>query len=143
MPTRRRFLLWMAAGIWAVMLAGYAAVASLFLTPRPSAAEPLQDVGAVTDFPSGSPPKLVTYTGGGVEDGVYIAPLPTGLVAFDFHCTHLQCPIQWAGTEFACPCHGSTFAEDGRVLGGPAPRPLHRHRLVIQSGRVRIGGIVS
>jgi menaquinol-cytochrome c reductase iron-sulfur subunit len=41
-------------------------------------------------------------------------------------CTHLGCYYKWnpeAG-EFECPCHASTFAKDGTVLGGPAPRPL-------------------
>ncbi|MEJ2313534.1 MAG: ubiquinol-cytochrome c reductase iron-sulfur subunit [Nitrospirota bacterium] len=41
-------------------------------------------------------------------------------------CPHLGCYYKWnpAAGEFECPCHGSTFAKDGRVLGGPAPRSL-------------------
>lgn len=41
-------------------------------------------------------------------------------------CTHLGCYYKWdAGTKhFECPCHGSVFSIDGKVLGGPAPRPL-------------------
>jgi cytochrome b6-f complex iron-sulfur subunit len=39
-------------------------------------------------------------------------------------CTHLGCTVQWRGTEFDCPCHGSRFNPDGSVIGGPAPRPL-------------------
>lgn len=41
-------------------------------------------------------------------------------------CPHLGCYYDWnpqAG-EFQCPCHGSIFSENGKVLGGPAPRPL-------------------
>ncbi|HYB91204.1 MAG TPA: Rieske 2Fe-2S domain-containing protein [Candidatus Binataceae bacterium] len=39
-------------------------------------------------------------------------------------CTHLGCTVQWKGTEFDCPCHGSRFNPDGAVIGGPAPAPL-------------------
>lgn len=41
-------------------------------------------------------------------------------------CTHLGCYYKWNGASghFECPCHGSVFALDGKVLGGPAPRPL-------------------
>jgi cytochrome b6-f complex iron-sulfur subunit len=49
----------------------------------------------------------------------------------DFHvisavCSHLGCTVQWKADErrFDCPCHGSRFHEDGKVIGGPAPRPL-------------------
>ena len=41
-------------------------------------------------------------------------------------CPHLGCDVEWQGGEkhFFCPCHGSVFAEDGRLLSGPAPRGL-------------------
>jgi menaquinol-cytochrome c reductase iron-sulfur subunit len=41
-------------------------------------------------------------------------------------CTHLGCYFKWdEGTgHFECPCHGSVFSLAGKVLGGPAPRPL-------------------
>lgn len=41
-------------------------------------------------------------------------------------CTHLGCYYKWNGGSghFECPCHGSVFALDGKVLDGPAPRPL-------------------
>jgi menaquinol-cytochrome c reductase iron-sulfur subunit len=51
-------------------------------------------------------------------------------------CTHLGCYYKWdAGTgHFECPCHGSVFAADGKVLGGPAPRPLDTLPVRIDNG---------
>jgi Rieske Fe-S protein len=39
-------------------------------------------------------------------------------------CPHLGCGVDAASDGFSCPCHGSRFALDGAVRGGPAPRGL-------------------
>lgn len=41
-------------------------------------------------------------------------------------CTHMGCYVTWnpAETSWDCPCHGSRFGTDGRVLQGPAVRDL-------------------
>ena len=48
------------------------------------------------------------------------------ITVFSPICPHLGCHYDWHADEkeFICPCHGSVFSMTGKVLGGPAPRPL-------------------
>ena len=58
-------------------------------------------------------------------DGEHVAVSrsPDGsLAAVSASCTHMGCLVSWNAAESSwdCPCHGSRFAADGRVLHGPA-----------------------
>jgi quinol---cytochrome c reductase iron-sulfur subunit, bacillus type len=68
-------------------------------------------------------------------------PSTNKIVAFGAQCTHLACAYHWEMTSstFVCPCHGSVFAIDGKVLDGPAPRPLDRYLTKIENNRLQIG----
>jgi glycine/D-amino acid oxidase-like deaminating enzyme/nitrite reductase/ring-hydroxylating ferredoxin subunit len=50
------------------------------------------------------------------------------LLAVSATCTHLWCRLAWNAAErsWDCPCHGSRFAPDGKVIEGPAVRDLER-----------------
>lgn len=50
-------------------------------------------------------------------------------------CTHAQCNVQWNNAEktWDCPCHGSRFSINGKVLTAPAVQDLHRHDVTDES----------
>nr|1Q90_C Chain C, Cytochrome B6-F complex iron-sulfur subunit [Chlamydomonas reinhardtii] len=54
-------------------------------------------------------------------------------------CTHLGCVVPWVAAEnkFKCPCHGSQYNAEGKVVRGPAPLSLAlAHCDVAESGLV-------
>jgi len=65
------------------------------------------------------------------------------VVAFSPICTHLGCAYHWDDPShtFVCPCHTSVFSMDGKVLSGPAPRPLDRYMTKIDAGKLEIGPV--
>ncbi|HEY0181511.1 MAG TPA: ubiquinol-cytochrome c reductase iron-sulfur subunit, partial [Rhodopila sp.] len=66
-----------------------------------------------------------------------------GIVAFSAICTHAGCVVSgWrpAESRLFCPCHGSVYdpADGGRVVAGPAPRPLPTLKLRIDDGKLSV-----
>jgi menaquinol-cytochrome c reductase iron-sulfur subunit len=60
---------------------------------------------------------------------VWVAKQPSSeITVFSPICTHLGCEYNWnpQTRQFECPCHGSVYAIDGHVLGGPASRHAAR-----------------
>jgi cytochrome b6-f complex iron-sulfur subunit len=56
-------------------------------------------------------------------------------------CTHLGCVVPWNASEnkFICPCHGSQYNSEGKVVRGPAPLSLALvHTDVSEDGKVAI-----
>jgi len=54
----------------------------------------------------------------------------TGVAAVSAICTHAGCLVDFDSSAqlVSCPCHGSQFGEDGRVLRGPARQPLRSYQ---------------
>ena len=67
------------------------------------------------------------------------------VVAYAPQCTHLGCAYHFEEqqNQFVCPCHDSLFAIDGKVLGGPAPRPLDRYHVRVEGGKLLIGSQIE
>lgn len=67
------------------------------------------------------------------------------VVVFTPQCTHLACAYHWDAQQkdFLCPCHGSVFSIDGKVLAGPAPRPLDRYVSRVDNGKLFIGPTIE
>jgi cytochrome b6-f complex iron-sulfur subunit len=98
--------------------AGFLAATFRFLVPN-VLYEPSRrfDVGSPAEFPSGS----VTFL---PDRHLYVFNSPDGFFVVSSECTHLGCNVKHTASGFECPCHGSRFDENGRVVRGPAPRPL-------------------
>lgn len=91
-------------------------------------------LGKLETFEIGKP-ALVSFTSSKVNGwektvishGVFvIKKSDTNFLVLSNKCTHLGCSVNWKADrqEFICPCHDAQFGLDGRVLGGPPPRPL-------------------
>jgi Rieske Fe-S protein len=53
------------------------------------------------------------------------------LHAVSARCTHMGCIVHWnpAETTWDCPCHGSRFSVEGKVLEGPAVDDLESRQI--------------
>ncbi len=58
------------------------------------------------------------------ERNVFILRDHEGFRALSAICTHLGCIVSQAEEGFLCPCHGSKFDDQGKVVSGPAPKAL-------------------
>lgn len=60
--------------------------------------------------------------------------------AFSATCTHLDCTVQFRKDMGViwCACHNGKYDLNGRVVGGPPPRPLDEYRVIVQADEVII-----
>ena len=50
-------------------------------------------------------------------------------VALSTACMHLGCTVKKQPSVIRCPCHGSVYDLEGKVLNGPSQLPLHQYSL--------------
>jgi menaquinol-cytochrome c reductase iron-sulfur subunit len=60
------------------------------------------------------------------------------IIAINATCTHLGCIVSWDDDLqiFKCPCHDGRYDADGKVISGPPPAPLRRHKTKIEDGKI-------
>jgi cytochrome b6-f complex iron-sulfur subunit len=71
---------------------------------------------------------------------VFVVHLESGFRVFSGVCTHLGCIVRWEQQKgrFYCPCHQGFFSKDGKVTGGPPPRPLDEYPVEVENKLVFI-----
>ncbi len=156
-PSRRSFLAW---ATWALggVIAGLASlpVVGAALSPllRRGESGPSKSdfvpVVPLAELKAGMP-RRVEVTSSQVDawsrqDGIvlgaaWVLKQPSGeVIAFSTVCPHLGCGIDHDPKKgaFLCPCHTSSFAQDGRRTAGPSPRDMDRLETEVKDGWVRV-----
>ena len=144
-PTRRSFLGWWLGTLMAAVVVSIAGPLGVFLYPPRDPRLMKQTIrialdtalanlkeGAVSRFnaPAGT---AFVMADGGEENapgdptfGGFLTREGGQLRALAITCPHLGCSYNFddGKQHFVCPCHGSEFGLDGRLLKGPATSPL-------------------
>jgi cytochrome b6-f complex iron-sulfur subunit len=122
LPKRRRDFLGLAA-VWSALGTFAVAAFGALRLPMPAVfpeSNPKVKIGLPDDYPKGS----ATYLS---DLSLWVFRNEQGQIyAISAVCTHLGCIVKrQEDGQFLCPCHGSLFAANGRVLNGPAPTALN------------------
>ncbi|WNM61530.1 ubiquinol-cytochrome c reductase iron-sulfur subunit [Candidatus Nitrospira neomarina] len=73
-------------------------------------------------------------------DVIWVNKSNSPYIGYSGKCPHLGCGYKWRKTKnfpdgvFLCPCHLSIYDEAGKVIEGPAPRPLDVLPLKVDAG---------
>jgi menaquinol-cytochrome c reductase iron-sulfur subunit len=150
-PTRRAFYIRFIYGAMSVIGAALAVPAAIYLLLPPKVRKQAEwvDTEDLSSIPAGTPTEI-SFNRTRV-DGWTVTPekatawvvkqADNAVIAYAPQCTHLGCAYHWdePSHRFVCPCHTSVFSIDGKVLSGPAPRPLDRYMVKIEGGKLQIG----
>jgi len=149
--TRRNFYI---GSIYALMgvistALGIPALIYLLIPPKVRKVSEWIELGDITRLTPNAPVEM-TFRRNRVDGWRVISEKSTAWVvksldghvtAFGPQCTHLGCAYHWeeGKNEFLCPCHTSLFGLDGKVLAGPAPRPLDRYETRVIGNKLLVG----
>lgn len=153
--SRRGFYLTFIYGLWSLISAALAAPALLYLLLPPKVRRDSEWIEAadLTQLHPKVPVEVVfrkNHVDGwkitSAKETAWVVKLSDQqTVAFGPQCTHLGCAYHWDNNDknFICPCHASVFSIDGKVLAGPAPRPLDRYVAKVRDGKILIGSEID
>jgi len=87
--------------------------------------------GSGVVFALGTKPAILIHT----PDGAWRA--------FSARCTHLSCTVRYRedAAILWCPCHDGSFDLTGKNVGGPPPRPLPQHSVVVKGDAVYVSEV--
>jgi len=151
---RRGFFEYAIHGLGAIITAalGLPAAAYLLLPPKSKKKESWVEAANISQIDAKAPEEVV-FRRTRVDGWKVTSEKATAwvvkvsdqqVVALAPQCTHLGCAYHWddKNLNFICPCHTSAFSKDGKVLTGPAPRPLDRYQAKVENGKIYLGEIV-
>lgn len=76
----------------------------------------------------------------GSKPGILIKTASGDIKAFSASCTHLDCIVQYDGSQKAitCACHNGKYDLTGRNISGPPPRPLEEFTVNIKGDDITV-----
>lgn len=104
-----------------------------YLTPRGSGKRRVLVSAVAADVPQGG--ALIFR-----DERLAVMRDDAGFYALSLVCTHLGCTVVVTEDTLSCPCHGSRFDRQGKVLSGPADRSLLRMHVELRGGIVEVVG---
>jgi cytochrome b6-f complex iron-sulfur subunit len=141
---RREFLMWVGIGGLASSLPVAIAACSPQTEKSETSAMPkrtdgFQPIGTVTELKQKGQILKKDFAGGPVL--VVNNPANTKTItAVNPTCTHKGCTLDWkaAKNTLVCPCHQAEFSPAGKVLKGPAKKPLLTYNAKIEGDAVLV-----
>ncbi len=154
-PTRRAFYIGFINGAMGLIGLALAIPAGIYLLfpPRVRKESEWVETADLSTIPAGTPTEI-SFDRKRVDGWKVTTEKATAwvvkksdndVVAFTPQCTHLGCAYHWDDPShtFVCPCHTSVFSIDGKVISGPAPRPLDEYLTKVENGKLELGPVTK